>query len=59
MGIAPKVKRFRFSDHQIETITSEGDLRLLGYIGAAPDGSPVLSRDMGTQEIYALNVRWP
>jgi hypothetical protein len=28
-------------------------------INVAPDGSPVFTRDIGSQEIYALNVRWP
>jgi len=28
-------------------------------INAAPDGSPVFTRDIGTQQIYALSVRWP
>jgi hypothetical protein len=28
-------------------------------VGVAPDGSPVFTRDIGTQEIYALTVRWP
>jgi hypothetical protein len=37
---------------------------VLGPIGAAwagcvaPDGSPIFARDIGTHEIYALNVRW-
>jgi deazaflavin-dependent oxidoreductase (nitroreductase family) len=25
----------------------------------APDGSPVFTRDIGNQEIYALSVKWP
>ena len=25
----------------------------------APDSSPVFTRDLGSQEIHALNVRWP
>jgi hypothetical protein len=28
-------------------------------IGVAPDGSAVFTRDIGTQEIYALTVKWP
>jgi hypothetical protein len=28
-------------------------------IGVSPDGSPVFTRDMGTQEVYALTVEWP
>jgi hypothetical protein len=28
-------------------------------INVAPDGSPVFTRDIGSQEIYALTVKWP
>jgi hypothetical protein len=28
-------------------------------IGVAPDGSPIFSRDIGTQEVYALTLGWP
>jgi hypothetical protein len=27
--------------------------------GVTPDGSVLVTRDVGTQEIYALNVKWP
>jgi hypothetical protein len=27
-------------------------------IDIAPDGSPVFARDRGTEEIYALQVKW-
>jgi eukaryotic-like serine/threonine-protein kinase len=63
-GVEPKVLRYRFADHQIETMTSLKDLRRIvnfGYtqINVAPDGSPIFTRDTGYQEIYALNIRWP
>jgi WD40-like Beta Propeller Repeat len=63
-GAEPKALRYRFADHQIETITSLKDLhRVVNYgdtqISVAPDGSPVFTRDPGYHEIYALNVRWP
>jgi hypothetical protein len=29
------------------------------WIGLAPDGSPLLVRDIGTQEIYALDWQAP
>jgi eukaryotic-like serine/threonine-protein kinase len=64
-GADPKVQRLRLSDHQIETITSLRDLHRVEdsvegtQITVAPDGSPVFTRDVGTQEIYALTVRWP
>jgi hypothetical protein len=28
-------------------------------ISVAPDGSAVFTRDIGTQEIYALTMKWP
>jgi eukaryotic-like serine/threonine-protein kinase len=65
-GPEPKALRLRFSDHQIETITSLNGLRRVvdpvfgsTQIDVAPDGSPVFTRDSGSQEIYALKVRWP
>jgi eukaryotic-like serine/threonine-protein kinase len=62
-GAEPRVQRLRFADRQIETITSLKDLRRVvdGYtqIEVAPDGSPVFTRDIGSQEIYALTVKWP
>jgi hypothetical protein len=58
-----ELRRFRFDDHKIELITNVKDLPQLrdGYtqINAAPDGSVVFTRDISTQDIYALHVRWP
>jgi hypothetical protein len=65
-GPEPEALRLRFAGHQIETITSLKDLRRVvdpvdgnTQVSVAPDGSPVFTRDIGSQEIYALNVRWP
>jgi eukaryotic-like serine/threonine-protein kinase len=65
-GAEPKVQRLRFADRVVETIASLKDLRRVvdpvetsTQVSVAPDGSPVFTRDIGTQEIYALNVRWP
>ena len=65
-GAEPKVQRLRFADRQIETITSLKGLRRVvdsvqgqTKVDVAPDGSPVFTRDVGSQEIYALSVRWP
>jgi Tol biopolymer transport system component len=61
-----KAMRLRFADHKIEEIASLKDLRRVTdpidqntQISVAPDGSPVFTRDIGTQEIYALTVKWP
>jgi serine/threonine protein kinase len=64
-GTEPKAWRLRFSDHKIQMITSLIDPFGMGKIGwveaidIAPDGSPVFTREIGSQEIYALEVRWP
>jgi hypothetical protein len=60
----PKIQRLRIADHQIETITSLKDFHRVSnwgdnQINVAPDGSPILTRDVGSQEIYALSIRWP
>ena len=56
--------RVRVSDHKLEKIVSLKGTRLaIGVIGAwcglAPDDSPLVLRDVGTQEIYALNLQLP
>ena len=64
-GEEPKAWRLRFADRKIEMLTSMKEpsrARNLGWAGdidVAPDGSPIFTRNLGTEEIYALNVRWP
>ncbi len=61
-GAEPKAQRLRLADHQIETITSLKNFRRVADsagVSIAPDGSPVFTRDIGSQEIYALTVKWP
>jgi eukaryotic-like serine/threonine-protein kinase len=64
-GSDPVVVRIRIADHVVETITSLKDMHSVAdpyditQIGVAPDGSPVFTRDVGTQEVYALTVKWP
>lgn len=63
----PQVLRVRLSDRKIEAVAPLKGLRRIAdpatngssWVGVAPDGSPLLTRDTGTQEIYALAVRWP
>ena len=63
-GAEPKAMRVRLADHKIENIANLKDLRrALGpdgntQISVAPDGSPIFTRDIGTQEIYALTLKW-
>jgi Tol biopolymer transport system component/tRNA A-37 threonylcarbamoyl transferase component Bud32 len=64
-GTDPQVSRVRLADRNAEIITRLKDLRQATgpdgntQIGVAPDGSPVFTRDVGTQEIYALTLKWP
>jgi hypothetical protein len=64
-GADPMLFRVSLADRKVETITSlKGLRRATGPAGnteisVAPDGSPVFTRDIGTQEIYALTVKWP
>jgi eukaryotic-like serine/threonine-protein kinase len=60
------VFRVRISNDLVERVANLGGLRraesatlLWPWMGLAPDGSPLLVRDIGTQEIYALDVNWP
>jgi Tol biopolymer transport system component/DNA-binding winged helix-turn-helix (wHTH) protein len=52
--------RARISDHKLERVVSLERIRLATgafgpWIGLAPDNSPLVVRDVGTQEIYALD----
>jgi Tol biopolymer transport system component/DNA-binding winged helix-turn-helix (wHTH) protein len=64
-GAEPKAVRIRLADHKVETIASLKDLRRARgpdgntQISVAPDGSAIFTRDVGTQEIYALTLKWP
>ena len=55
----PAVMRVRLSDHKVERVADLKDFRQTGFfgiwLGLAPDDSPLLLRDTGTQEIYALD----
>ncbi len=61
----PRALRIRVADKHPEVITGLKNIRRvddssLGFwAGVAPDGSLLLPRDIGTQEIYALKVKWP
>ena len=64
-GADPMLLNIRLADNRVQTITSlKGLHRATGPAGnteisVTPDGSPVFTRDIGTQEIYALTVKWP
>jgi Tol biopolymer transport system component len=61
-GIQPAVLRVTIADRKVEEIVSLKDLRQTGFRGAiwtglTPDDSPLFLRDIGTQEIYALDLQ--
>jgi Tol biopolymer transport system component len=57
------VMRVRVRDRKVEMVASLKNFRQTGYygtwLGVAPDDSPVLLRDTGTQEIYSLGFQNP
>ena len=61
---SPVFVRVRISDGKVEEVASLEDVRRAAgpfgqWAGLAPDGSPLVLRDTGTQEIYALDVELP
>ena len=60
---AGAVLRVRVADHKIERVADLRNLVITGRFGGglslAPDDSPLLLRDTGTQDIYALDWKLP
>jgi len=59
-NVDPRLMRVRFSDHKVEEITSLKNFRYApkGDLGVTPEGDPLLMRDIGTDEIYDVSLRW-
>ncbi|HEV2500217.1 MAG TPA: hypothetical protein VGY31_11620 [Terriglobia bacterium] len=56
----PALYRVRVRDKKLELITSLKGFPVAGlWTGVAPDGSPLLLRDISTEEIYAVRVGLP
>jgi hypothetical protein len=59
----PTVMRIRIRDRKIERVADLKNFRQTGFytvwLGLAPDDSPLMLRDIGTQEIYALDWQAP
>jgi len=60
----PQAMRVRLADRKIEVVAALKGLRRVSdpavggtWVGVAPDGAVMLTRDTGTQEIYALNLK--
>jgi len=60
---SPAVMRFRTSDRKAERVVDLKDIRTTGFYGASlsltPDDQPIFTRDIGTQEIFALDWQAP
>jgi hypothetical protein len=64
LATEPVFDRVRISDGRIEKVASLKGLRRAivqggTWAGLTPDGSPLVLRDTGSQEIYALDVELP
>jgi len=59
----PSAMRIRIRDRKLEQVADMKNFRQTGYfnfwLGIAPDDSPLLLRDIGTKEIYALDWQAP
>ncbi len=61
-GSEPGFSRVRISDRKVEQLVSLRNIRRTGtfaWTGLARDDSPLLLRDAGTEEIYALDWQGP
>ena len=60
----PAFYRVRISDLHLETIVNLKDVRRYfgefgPWSGMAPDGSPLLVRDISNEEVYSLDLQLP
>src|ERR1700735_1570035 len=63
-GVNPEISRLRIADRKLERVTGLKDFRrvifpIYPWSGLTPDGAPLLLRDVGTQEVYALDLEAP
>jgi len=63
-GLDPAISRVRIADRRLERVTGLKDFRRVEssnfqWSGLTPDGAPLLLRDVGTQEVYALDLEVP
>jgi Tol biopolymer transport system component len=63
-GLNPAISRLRIADRKLERVTGLKDFRRVEdpfypWSGLTPDGAPLLLRDVGTQEVYALDFEAP
>jgi hypothetical protein len=60
-GNDSKLFRMKLSDHSVEEITSLKNFAGIDNpaLSVSPDDSAVVTRNIGSQEVYALTVKWP
>jgi hypothetical protein len=63
MRFASAILRIRVSDHKVDEVVDLKDFLPVGSYGPTltlvPDDSPLLLRDSGTQDVYALDWEQP
>ena len=61
----PRILRLRVSDRHMEYVVDEGNIgrptvgTITPWLGLTPDDSPLLARDISTQEIYSFDLQLP
>jgi len=60
----PAIYRLRVAGKRVELVASLKDFRRLQWghlpwLGVTPDGEPLVNREMGSQEVYALDFEAP
>lgn len=63
-GDNPAIMRVRISDRYVEQVASLNGIRLTGMLaglefGLTPQGNPLITHDIGIQEVYSLNWNRP
>jgi hypothetical protein len=61
---SPGFSRLRLPDMRIETVVNTQEIRRYHgefgpWTGMAPDGSPLLVRDISSEEVYSLDLHLP
>ena len=63
LEVQPNLYRVRIGDGKLQQIASLQGIRqaptTADWSGLAPDDSPLMVRDVGSQEIYALDLQFP
>lgn len=63
--VGERIVRLRLSDRKVERIVELKNVgrltagTIVAWLGLAPDDSPLVARDISTQEIYTLEMEWP